>query len=169
MAGQVPPEAPWDARRATQWDSMTLATWIDRNMAPGRAKRVFSNVLKDLYTADLAEVSLLYALYLIGTHRGGLDYLFSMEGGGQQDRVVGGMGGFARRVAADLGDAVRLGSPVHEVRQREGKVEVTGADVSVTAARVIITVPAPLTGRIRSTRRCPLTARTSRTGCRSGP
>jgi monoamine oxidase len=105
-------------------------------------------VLKDLYTADPAEVSLLYALYLIATH-GGLDRLFSMEGGDQQDRVVGGMQGIADRVAAELGEAVRLGSPVHHVGQRGGGVEVTGADVVVTARKAIVAVPTPLTGRIR--------------------
>jgi monoamine oxidase len=149
MAAQLPVEAPWQAPRAKRWDSMTLATWLDRNMAPGRAKRVFSNVLKDLYTADPAEVSLLYALYLIGSHGGGLDFLFSMEGGGQQDRVVGGTGGLANRVAGELGDAVRLASPVHGVRWTDGKVEVDGAGISVTATNVVIAVPAPLTGRIR--------------------
>ena len=113
MAGHVPLEAPWDAPRAAAWDATTLAGWLDRNMAPGRGKRVLRGVLKDLYTADPAEVSLLYALYLIATHHG-LDRLFSMEGGDQQDRVVGGMGGIADRVADELGDAVRLGSPVHE-------------------------------------------------------
>ena len=149
MAGRVPLEAPWDAPRAAAWDATTLAGWLDRNMAPGRGKRVLRGVLKDLYTADPAEVSLLYALYLIATHHG-LDRLFSMEGGDQQDRVVGGMGGIADRVAAELGDAVRLGSPVREVRQRDGRVEVTGAnEVVVTATKAIIAVPAPLTGRIR--------------------
>ena len=118
--GRVPLEAPWDAPRAAAWDATTLAVWLDRNMAPGRGKRVLRGVLKDLYTADPAEVSLLYALYLIVTHHG-LDRLFSMDGGDQQDRVVGGMGGIADRVAAELGDAVRLGSPVHEVRRRDGK------------------------------------------------
>ena len=148
MAGRVPLEAPWDAPRAAAWDATTLAGWLDRNMAPGRGKRVLRGVLKDLYTADPAEVSLLYALYLIATHHG-LDRLFSMDGGDQQDRVVGGMGGIADRVAAELGDAVRLGSPVHEVRQRDEEVEVTGANVGVTAASAIVAVPAPLTGRIR--------------------
>jgi monoamine oxidase len=148
MAGHVPLEAPWDAPRAAAWDATTLAGWLDRNMAPGRGKRVLRGVLKDLYTADPAEVSLLYALYLITTHHG-LDRLFSMDGGDQQDRVVGGMGGIADRVAAELGDAVRLGSPAHEVRQRDEKVEVTGANVVVTAVNAIVAVPAPLTGRIR--------------------
>jgi monoamine oxidase len=149
MAAQVPVEAPWEAPRARRWDSMTLATWLDRNMAPGRAKRVFSNVLKDLYVADPAEVSLLYALYLIGSHHGGLDFLFSMEGGGQQDRVVGGMGGLADRMAAELGDAVRRAAPVHAVQWDGGKVEVESADISVAAPTVVVAVPAPLTGRIR--------------------
>ena len=77
-------------------------------MAPGRGKRVLRGVLKDLYTADPAEVSLLYALYLIATHHG-LDRLFSMEGGDQQDRVVGGMEGIADRIAAELGDGGAAG------------------------------------------------------------
>ena len=148
MAARVPMEAPWDAPRAAAWDATTVAGWLGRNMAPGRGKRVLSGVLKDLYTADPAEVSLLYALYLIATHHG-LDRLFSMEGGDQQDRVVGGMGGIADRVAAELGDAVRLSSPVNEVRQRDSRVEVTGANDIVAAAKAIIAVPAPLTGRIR--------------------
>jgi monoamine oxidase len=148
MARHVPLEAPWDAPRAAAWDATTLATWIDRNVAPGTGKRVLRSVLKDLYTADPAEVSLLYALYLIATHRG-LDRLFSTAGGDQQDRVVGGMQGIADRVAAELGEAVRLGSPVHHVGRRAGGVEVTGADVVVTARKAIVAVPAPLTGRIR--------------------
>jgi monoamine oxidase len=148
MARHVPLEAPWHARRAAVWDATTLGGWLDRNVAPGRGKRVLWGVIKDLYTADPAEVSLLYALYLIATHHG-LDRLFSMDGGDQQDRVVGGMGGIADRVAVELGGAVRLGSPVHEVRQRDETVEVTGSNVVVTAANAIIAVPAPLTGRIR--------------------
>lgn len=148
MARQVPFEAPWDAPRAAAWDATTLATWIDRNMAPGRGRRVLRSVLKDLYTADPAEVSLLFALYLIATHRG-LDRLFSMEGGDQQDRVAGGMQSIADRVAAELGESVRLGAPVHHIGQRAGGVEVTSADVAVTARKAIVAVPAPLTGRIR--------------------
>jgi monoamine oxidase len=70
MARSVPLEAPWDAPRAAAWDATTLATWIDRNMVPGRGKRLLRSVLKDLYTADPAEVSLLYALYLVATHSG---------------------------------------------------------------------------------------------------
>ena len=88
----------------------STATWHR-----GSASGVLRNVLKDLYTADPAEVSLLYALYLIATHHG-LDRLFSMEGGDQQDRVAGGMQGIAERVAAELGeDAVRLGAPVDSI------------------------------------------------------
>jgi monoamine oxidase len=148
MARQVPLEAPWDAPRAAAWDAATLAGWIDRNMAPGTGRRVLRSVLEDLYSAHPAEVSLLYALYLIAAHRG-LDRLFSTENGDQQDRVVGGMQGIADRVAAELGEAGRLSSPVHRVRRRAGGVEVIAADVVVTARRAIVAVPVPLTDRIR--------------------
>jgi monoamine oxidase len=147
MAGHLPLEAPWDAPRAAAWDAVTLATWIERNMVPGTGKKLLRSVLEDLYATDPAEVSLLYALYLIAAHRG-LDRLFSTEGGDQQDRVAGGMQGIANRVAAELGDAVRLGQPVQRIGQTGSAVEVTGADVVVRARKAIVAVPVPLTARI---------------------
>lgn len=148
MARHVPLDAPWDAPRAATWDATTLAGWIDRNTVGGRARRVLRTVLKDLYTADPAEVSLLHALYLIAAH-GSLDQLFGFDGGAQQDRVAGGMQGIANRVAEDLGDSVRLGQPVHHVSTRAGGVVVTGDEMVVSARRAIVAIPAPLTGRIR--------------------
>jgi monoamine oxidase len=149
MARHLPLEAPWDAPRARDWDATTLSAWLDRNTMPGLGRRMLWTVLKDLYTSDPAELSLLGALYLIAAH-GGLERLFAIDGGAQQDRVVGGMQGIADRVAAELGDAMRVGCPVHRIalHGRDG-VEIAGEELTVTARRAVVAVPVPLTGRIR--------------------
>jgi monoamine oxidase len=148
MAAKIPLQAPWEAKHAARWDATTLGAWIDRNTAPGAGREVLRGVLKDLYVADPGAVSLLGALHLIRAHTN-LDKLFAIEGGDQQDRVAGGMQGIADRVAAELGDAVRLGCPVSRITHERDRVEVAGDDVVVTARRVVVAVPVPLTGRIR--------------------
>ena len=47
---------------------------------------------------------------------GGFEKLLDVEGGAQQDRIVGGSALIAERMAAELGERVRLSSPVTEVR-----------------------------------------------------
>ena len=147
MAATLPLDAPWEAERAREWDATSLGTWLDRNMPRGRGRTTLRSLLTDLYVAEPHAVSLLHALYLIRAHCG-LDPLFGFEGGDQQDRVAGGMGTFAARVAAELGDAVQLGSPVDRITLRGGGVEVGGADVTVSARRAIVAVPIALLGRI---------------------
>jgi monoamine oxidase len=147
MASTLPIDAPWDARRAQRWDATTLATWIDRNTLPGKGREIIRVVLRDLLTADPPELSLLGMLNLIRCH-GDLRRLTSIEGGAQQDRIVGGMQAIADRAAAELGDALCLDTPVESISLRGGGVEVGGGDVAVNARRAVVAVPLPLVGRI---------------------
>src|SRR4051812_21234835 len=147
MAATLPLHAPWDAPRAQRWDATTLATWIDRNTLPGKGCDILRVVLRDLLTADPAELSLLGMLNLIRAHDD-LRQLTTIEGGAQQDRVVGGMQAIANRLAAELGDALCLGTPVESIVVRRGGVQVGGGDVAVSARRAIVSVPLPLVGRI---------------------
>jgi monoamine oxidase len=147
MAATLPADASWDAPRAERWDATTLATWIDRNTLPGKGREIIRVVLRDLLTADPAELSLLGMLHLIRGHEN-LQRLTSIEGGAQQDRVIGGMQAIANRVAAELGDALCLGTPAESISLRGGGVEVGGGDVAVSARRAVVAVPLPLVGRI---------------------
>ena len=40
MAGQVPPDRPWDAPRAAEWDALTLESWKGRHLH-SRGARLF--------------------------------------------------------------------------------------------------------------------------------
>ena len=97
--------------------------------------------------SDPAEVSLLHALYFVHSCRS-IEWVGSTIGGAQQDHVVGGTQGIAERMAAELGDAVHLSSPVRRITQHDGGVEVTADTTAVSARRVIITLPLILAGRV---------------------
>src|SRR5439155_21658104 len=63
----------------------------------------------------------------------------------QENMVDGGAGAMAQRMAGDLGDAVRLGTPVRSVTQTDDAVVVEGGDVAVSARHVVVAVPPALT------------------------
>ena len=150
MAQSVLPDAPWDARRAQVWDATTIAAWLDAptTLLTPMAKKMLRTSLTEIFCSDLAEVSLLNLLFQISTWTGTLEYASTIEGGAQQDLVTGGAQTMANRIAAELGDAVSLESPVHRIAQTDGAVEVVSDRLTVKARREIVTVPPPVQARI---------------------
>lgn len=143
MAKKVPVEAPWTAPRAKEWDSQTFDTWLRRNTLTRKAREFFALIVRGVWAAEPADISLLHMLFYVHS-AGGLDLLIDTEGGAQQDRFVGGSQQVAVRLAEELGDAVRLGQPVREVRWSADGVEIGG----VRALRAIFAVQPPLLARI---------------------
>jgi monoamine oxidase len=144
MAKRVPLEAPWTAKRAAEWDSRTVAWWLERaGIRKGIGRDLFETAVRGLMTGDLNDVSLLHLLFLARAH-GGIDTLFSIEGGAQENMVDGGAGSIARRVADTLGDAVRLNAPVRSITQHEDRVQIDTGDLTVSAEHAVVTVPPAL-------------------------
>jgi monoamine oxidase len=148
MARSVSIEEPWNSKRARSWDARSAGHWIDAQVPTITAKQLLRAAVRGLLTADPSEISLLNLLYLIRS-AGGLNSLLSVEGGYQQDRVSGGAQAMADRMAGDLGDALRLESPVTDVLQDHDGVIVRGANVEVLAKRAIVTIPPALAARVR--------------------
>jgi monoamine oxidase len=150
MAQSVPSDAPWEARRARAWDATTIAAWLDApsTLLTPMAKKMLRTSLTEIFCSDLAEVPLLNLLFQISTWGGTLEYASTIEGGAQQDLVAGGAQAMADRIAAELGDAVSLESPVHRIAQTNGAVEVVSDRLTVKARRTIVTAPPPVQARI---------------------
>ncbi|MDX6381747.1 MAG: monoamine oxidase, partial [Rubrobacteraceae bacterium] len=150
LSKEVPLQAPWEAERAREWDAQTLGAWLDSsfNLPSEPARQMMAQVWTSMFTSDPAEVSLLHVLFHLH-NVGGFNWQVDIEGGSQQDRVQGGMQTIANRVAERLGDAVRLESPVREVRQRGDYVEVVADTVTVRARRAVLALPAPLAAQLR--------------------
>jgi monoamine oxidase len=144
MAKKLPLEAPWEAKRAKEWDARSVASWLeDTGIRTTIARDLFETAIRGCMTGDLEEVSLLHLLFLARGH-GSINTLFSIENGAQENLVNGGAGSIARRVADKLGDAVHLNSPVKSISQRSDHVVVSAGDVEVAARHVVVTVPPAL-------------------------
>jgi monoamine oxidase len=148
MAKRVPVDAPWTARRAQSWDARSAGDWVRSNVPVTGARHMLEAVVRGLMTCDPSEVSLLDVLFLMRSANG-LQRLLSIEGGYQQDLVEGGAQEIANRVAAALGDAVRLSTPVHSVTHDTHGVTVGAGDLTVTARHAVVAIPPPLVTRLR--------------------
>ena len=144
MAKSVPVDAPWTAKRASEWDAHSIAWWLERSgIRSAIGRDLFEMALQGLFPGDLNDVSFLNLLFLAKAH-GSLGALFSIEGGAQENLVNGGAGTMANRMSADLGDAVRLDSPVRSITQHDDHVTVATDDLGVSARHAVVTVPPAL-------------------------
>lgn len=167
MAEQVPLDAPWKAPRARAWDSMTFQSWLDHGdtatgypyehlppgggSGPGAAtpggRKLLELAIQAVFSAEPRDLSLLHVLFYVQS-AGSVQSLINTTGGAQEDRVVGGSGLLASRLASRLGRRVRLSSPVGRIEQSRSSVRVEGDGFVVHANRVVVAVPPTLAGRI---------------------
>ena len=141
---RVPVDAPWTAKHAAEWDSRSVAWWLQRSgVRTTVARDLFEMAVRGLFTGSLDETSFLHLLFLVRAH-GSINTLFSIKGGSQENMVEGGAGSIAQRMADALGDGVHVGAPVRRVSQRRGHVLVEADGVSVSARHAVISVPPAL-------------------------
>jgi monoamine oxidase len=160
MARRLPLDEPWEAPRARDLDARTLGGWLASplNVPSPLARELARTSLGLLFCTDPAEVSLLGALALArGGGRGGRGGWLGGGGGfeyfvdssvTESHLVQGGAPELAVRLAARLGDAVRLSAPVRRIAQADHHVDVTADGLTVRARRVVVAAPPVLAGRI---------------------
>ncbi len=147
MAKKVPTEAPWTARSAERLDSQTFETWVRRNTASRSARTLLALGAEAVFAAEPGDLSMLHVLFY--SHSGGsFQRLIDTSGGAQQDRFDGGSALIAERLAARLGDVVRLGAPVSRIAVTAGKVTATTPAGEFDGRRIVVALPPLLAGRI---------------------
>jgi monoamine oxidase len=115
LAKEVPLDAPWNAPQADAWDSETLASWAQRTMRTKLGRWSIQLFSEAVFAAEPNEFSLLHALFYIHSG-GGFESLTNTRGGAQQDRFVEGAQSLALKLAAYLGERVRLNQPVMRIQ-----------------------------------------------------
>jgi monoamine oxidase len=146
-AQPVPADAPWNAPKAADLVSQTLASWVRKAAHTKKGRSLLEIATGTVMGTGTAELSALWMLSYVSS-AGGFDMLIDVEGGAQQDRFVGGSQLLSQRLAAELGDAVVLSAPVLRIAQDGGGVGVEADGVRSRAQRVIVAVPPPLAARI---------------------
>jgi monoamine oxidase len=148
MANRLPIDAPWEARGAKTRDSQTLGEWMSSsfNIPSATARSMVGVTMSLLFCTDPAEVSLLGALTLA---RGGGGFEYYADTRKTETHLVdGGAPEIADRLAARLGAAVKLSSPVRRISQTNEHVEVASDRLTVAARRVIVATPPLLASHI---------------------
>ena len=98
------------------------------------------------------QITLLWAL-ACASSAGGFEALISVEGGAQQDRIVGGSQAISEAIAEGLAGSLALDSPVAAIEQDGTSVTLTVPGGEIRARRAIVAMAPDLAGRIAYTPR----------------
>ena len=140
-------EAPWTSPDAKKWDSMTLATWMQKQMSFETARVFFKIASEAIWAADPSEISMLHALFYTKSGRD-FNTLMNIKDGAQEERFVGGAQTVANKMAESFKKQIRFNSPVKAIVQDRENVTVIGTDFKFTSKKVIVAIPPVLAGRI---------------------
>jgi monoamine oxidase len=148
MCHSIPLDAPWEAKKADKWDGITVALWLDHHVRSLAARDLLETAIGGTYTSDTSEISLLFALHQMASG-GGPQFVFGVDGGSQDSRIVGGMGAVYGPMAAEIGDSLQLSAPVRGIVADADGVTVRAEHTNVRARRVIVAVPIAIASQIR--------------------
>ncbi|KAK3596897.1 hypothetical protein CHS0354_031674 [Potamilus streckersoni] len=149
MAKEVPCDAPWKAKKADEWDSMTVKQFIDSIVWTRTVKELMRIFIASVMCVEIHEVSLLFALWYINSG-GGITRLSSITNGTQEKKFYGGSQQLSEKMAAKLGPIVLLSKPVIRIEQDEDTVRVIDNQGSVYKCRYVISaVPQALLNKIQ--------------------
>jgi monoamine oxidase len=165
LADGIPVESPWTHPRAAYLDSMSLGEWLTSKHALGDTRRFVGMIATVHWGAPVGDVSLMNVARYIKT-LGGLEHMLAVEGGDQQDRVLGTVHALVKDLADRLQADVIVDSPVERITTADDRVTVQTHMHTITARYVVVTaspvhrstiefdpaLPAPHQGLARSWR-----------------
>jgi monoamine oxidase len=147
LCKKVPLESPWLAPEAERWDSMTMATWIDRNVKTSKARKMMHVGIETVFACMASEISFLHAMFY--SHSGGnLESLLAIPKGAQQTLFKKGTQQLLALEAEPFKEKLLLNQPLYAVEQSDSGVVAHTASVEVHAQKLIMTLPPALCQRI---------------------
>ena len=149
LAAEVPPEAPWLAPAAAEWDSVTAGAWYDGQGLSPVARTLLEICTVGILAVPTVEVSFLHLLFTIQTCGVTSELFAESEGGAQTTRFVGGTGEIPRRLADLVAEHLVLQAPVQLIEHGADRVTVScRGGLVARGRRVIVTLSPALAGRI---------------------
>lgn len=147
LALTVDLQNPWSTPDARILDSQTLATWVEKNTYTDTARQTLWTALQMIFATEPSRLSLLYSLFIIKSCQG-LDILFGVEGGAQQDRFTQGTHSLLSKFSKSFEKSIVLNSPVRAIEQRTQVIVARGENFSVTGKKLILAIPPTLCQKI---------------------
>jgi monoamine oxidase len=138
MVDELPVSLPWQHPHAALFDSISFGEWLASTHALADTRRFMGMFTMVHFGAPVGDVSLFNVMRYIRT-LGGLEHMLAVEGGDQQDRILGTAHTLAQRLADTLGPRVLLASPAERITTIDDRVTVETNRHTITARYVIVT------------------------------
>lgn len=132
--------APWTARNAAKLDSRSMGDWLRSVGATATSRDLMAIMARVTWGAEPDEVSMLHAVRYVKA-AGGINRMLDVVGGAQQDHFPGGTQQIAEKMAAELGDRVRLSAAVSRTEWSDDAVAVTSTGGVVEGRCAIVAIP----------------------------
>ena len=152
MARGVPRGDPMSAERAAEYDAISVAEWVARNVRTAAARTMLKIAIHAIFAVEPRSISLLYFLHY--TRAGGsFTRLAEVREGAQTFRMFGGAQQLSERLAANLGpEELLLGAPVSAIEAgHEGVVLHSKGRAPLRSRFVILAMPPVLIREIAVT------------------
>jgi monoamine oxidase len=138
MVDKLPVSLPWQHPHAARFDSISFGEWLTSKHALEDTRRFMGIFTMVHFGAPVGDVSLFNVMRYIKT-LGGIEHMLAVEGGDQQDRILGTAHTLAQRLADTLGPRVLLASPAERITTTGDRVTVETSRHTITAQYVIVT------------------------------
>ncbi|WP_167096887.1 FAD-dependent oxidoreductase [Mycobacterium sp. DL592] len=149
LAAEVPPDAPWLAPHAEEWDVITAADWYDAQGLAPVARTLLEICTVGILAVPTVEVSFLHLLFTVQTCGVTAELFAESEGGAQTTRFVGGTSEIPNRLAALISEHIVLKAPVLLIEHAADRVTVhCRGGLVAQGRRVIVAISPTLAGRI---------------------
>ncbi len=145
MFKDISPSAPWESKNSELWDGMTFQTWINSELTTFPAKQFFRFMTNQGFSTEPEQVSLLQMLWFFKTSHGLPPWAL---GGGQANRVEGGTGLVALKMAEKIQDKIKYKEPVFKIVQQDDFALIYTEKTIYKAKSVIVCVPSQLISSI---------------------
>ncbi|MGF6967314.1 monoamine oxidase [Paraburkholderia sp. WC7.3g] len=139
----VPSGAPWKAPHLAELDQLSYGEWLLQQGVKYEDGYFLALAAKLTTGGAPAQLGLLHYLSMINSASCNYTQLEAFKGGAQETRIVGGSQRLSIKMAEQLGDKVRLSSPVRRIAGWDHDVVELHTDQGVLKARRVIVAMNP--------------------------
>lgn len=149
LSRDVPSDAPWKSPKLRELD-ISVGEWLSKQGIKPEDQSTWNGSMLLTGGAAPAKMGLLHFLSMINSASNDYEQLDSIKHSAQETRFVGGAQALSIKLAAQLGNKVRLSQPVRKISGWNGDIVTLHTDQGeVRARQVIMALSPPLCQQIR--------------------
>ncbi|XP_055877327.1 probable flavin-containing monoamine oxidase A isoform X2 [Biomphalaria glabrata] len=143
LARQLSTVDPFSHPQATEWDSMTLDTFMNKNVYTRATREAIEAAVRTMFGCEVNQLSFLYYIFFISTAGGIENLIEATENRAQEWKISGGAQQISEKLADFIGkENVQLGDAVTRIQQTDDKVTVeTASGWRGQASYIILAMP----------------------------